>query len=86
MKITQAFGGFSSCTRSILPDVGKYGYATVRVESDFATMQSSVTRTYRTMDTDGPDHHVPPDTCTEQSPCVDDIDVRMSKGVDISAR
>ena len=66
MKITQAFGGFSSCARSILPDgdnVGKFGSAMVQIESDFETMRSSVTRTYKTLDLNDVDHYVPPDQC-----------------------
>jgi hypothetical protein len=86
MKVTQEFGAFSSCARPVLPDVGKNGHAKVRVDSDFETMRSNITRTYRDMDYNDNDYYVPPDTCTEESPCVDEINIHMAKGVDISAR
>jgi hypothetical protein len=57
MKVTQEFGAFSSCARPVLPDVGKNGHATVRVDSDFETMRSNITRTYRDMDYNDNDYY-----------------------------
>mmetsp|Transcript_18993 Transcript_18993/g.39573 ORF Transcript_18993/g.39573 Transcript_18993/m.39573 type:complete len:498 (-) Transcript_18993:68-1561(-) len=89
MKVEQKFGGFQMCTRSILPEVGKFGYAPCKIESDFSTMTSNITKIYRNV-YDGPDRsgefYVPSGICTNEAPCVDEFNVKMHANVDISGK